>query len=167
MYHIVAGLISLTGCFGSVMTIVSEYLRWKSYGKFSIATKVPVQIFGLKGPLVLIALCLYLIVTVLLVTETSTLTTFYLISIWSVLYFDIGLKFYNTLKEAMTHMIDVLVHCTNFLLFLYTLIKLSFIPVSFLIFGSLFWGLAVLNRLNHRKQLQDNSEGRNSYHLVA
>lgn len=153
MYHIVAASISFIGCLGSFMTLLSEFFRWKSYGKFSIATKIPVQFFGIKGPLALIALMLYLILSILLATETGTSTVFYICCSWAVLYFDLAIEFYESTKEAFAHSIDRVVHATNSILLFYSFIKLSFIPVTFLLLGSLFWGILVLKRVRKRREI--------------
>lgn len=50
----------------SCYTFLGETFRWKSYGSFSIATKIPVKILCFTGPLCVISFLLYLIISVLL-----------------------------------------------------------------------------------------------------
>merc|ERR1712176_1236425 len=105
---------------GSGIAFVGEARRWSSYGQFSIATKIPVQIFGVKGPLVMVSAFLYFLMGFLLATETGTGTVFYFCSSWTVIYIDMGMEWYESWKSMFTPVIDCVIHTTNLIVLVYS-----------------------------------------------
>mmetsp|Transcript_310 Transcript_310/g.369 ORF Transcript_310/g.369 Transcript_310/m.369 type:complete len:178 (+) Transcript_310:275-808(+) len=147
MHHIFAAAICAFGMLSCCVAFTAEELRWSSYGQFSIATKIPVQIFGVKGPLVMVSALLYFLMGVLLISETGTGTVFYFCASWSVIYIDMGMEWYNSWRAMFAPTIDIIIHLTNFVVVFYSLLKLSYFPVTFILAGSGLWGVLVLMRL--------------------
>lgn len=46
--------VAMVGLFTSLFAYIGETFRWPSFLRFSVTTKVPIQIFGVNGPLVMV-----------------------------------------------------------------------------------------------------------------
>mmetsp|Transcript_10306 Transcript_10306/g.32836 ORF Transcript_10306/g.32836 Transcript_10306/m.32836 type:complete len:144 (+) Transcript_10306:325-756(+) len=51
MYHIVASGVAVVGMIASLVALLGERFQWGSFVQFSVATKVPVEIFCVSGPI--------------------------------------------------------------------------------------------------------------------
>ena len=128
-------------------------MRWdpKSFQRFSIATKIPVEIFCVSGPLVFVTSIIYLIMAGLLMLDTSTSSVFFLSTSWSAIMIDMSFVCYNqVLNEILANRVDIILHLVNFFTVGYSYHQLKFFPITFVICGLTFWGTVVLIRIYSR-----------------
>eukprot|EP00924_Labyrinthula_sp_SR-Ha-C_P006142 maker-scaffold_54-snap-gene-1.22-mRNA-1 protein AED:0.20 eAED:0.20 QI:76/1/1/1/1/1/3/1480/160 len=157
MHHIYAAMICFAGAICCFVSLFGEYYRWKSYGQFSIATKVPVQICGLNGPIAFLCFLLYNIFGLLLITETGTTDVFYFSTFWTVFYLEMGLDFYDSFYDMVKPNIDKVIHFTNLFTMVYSFVNVRKVPYTFVALGGIFWGFHSLRKISmkHRTAKQN------------
>ena len=146
-------LICVTGALLSCLSLAFERNQWDlaSYNRFSIATKVPVQVLCVSGPLVLVSACLYSLLALLLLMN-GTREVFFIAASWSAICIDMSLVMYDSLSQILANWIDIVIHLVNFAVLVHTFRQLRFFPVVFMVSGLTFWGVVIGIRLWRRYQ---------------
>lgn len=150
---------------GIIISIIALYRESKRLGnpnRFSVSTKIPVQIFCISGPLVLLTLILYLLLLILLYLQPNrTTSVFYISSSWTIIFMDmnvtyyfrqpvyllpqhqqhhpIGSYFYNHPGLYDLSKTDLSLHLVNIITVIHSYSKLPFIPLAFIIGSLSFW----------------------------
>lgn len=140
----------MVGLFTSCLAYIGEMFRWPSFLRFSVTTKVPIQIFGVNGPLVMVGAVIYLMLVVyfsLLAPRRGTGFPFYITTMWSIIFIELGFDHYKTWIDMCTPVVDIVLHAVNAVIITYSFLKLNYFPVTFLLGGSFFWGMLVLARV--------------------
>lgn len=148
-----ASVICAFGIIFSIYTLVMEQLKWdmKSFQRFSVATKIPVEVFCISGPLVLVSAIIYSILAGLLLTGSSSSSAFFIASSWSAIMIDMSFVCYNNaLYEILTNKVDFILHVVNLATVYHTFIDLRFFPYIFVVCGLSFWAVVIGIRLVRR-----------------
>ena len=150
MYHIFASCVACFGMLASIIAMIGEKYKWASFGEFSIATKVPVELFFVTGPIVLVTTLLYGMFAFLLATERATSTVFYFSASWSVIFTDMSLILYKDWRTLVHRRIDMCLHAVNIITAGYSFANMAYMPTSFLLIVSGCWGCLVMSRVVKR-----------------
>lgn len=151
--NIRAALVCAFGTVFSLHTLLIEHMKWdpKSFQKFSIATKIPVEIFCVSGPLVLVSAIIYTIMAGLLFLGGGSSSAFFIAASWSAIMIDMSFVCYtNALYEIFTNRVDLVLHIVNFFTVYNAFNQLRFFPFTFVICGLFFWTVVIGIRLVRR-----------------
>jgi hypothetical protein len=141
-----ASMFCLIGAVFSLHTLLVEHLKWdpKSFQRFSVATKIPVEIFCVSGPLVLVSAIIYSILAGLLYIGGGSSSAFFISASWSAIMVDMSFVCYsNAIYEIMTNRVDLVLHIVNLVTVYNAFTQLRFFPYTFVICGLSFWGVVI------------------------
>jgi hypothetical protein len=154
-------MVCMAGVAASLTSLAFEKYQWNmsSFSRFSIATKVPVQVFCVSGPLVMVSAFLYLILALLLLMD-GTREVFFIAASWTAICIDMSLVMYETsaISQIANNWIDVCLHVVNALVVVHTFNKLHFFPVVFMASGVAFWGVVMSIRVYRKWRGDDGGE---------
>jgi hypothetical protein len=153
-----ASVICAFGAAFSLYTLLVEHMKWdpKSFQRFSVATKIPVEIFCISGPLVLVSAIIYTMLAGLLLTGSSSSSAFFIASSWSAIMIDMSFVCYsNAVYEIFSNRIDLVLHLVNAVTVVYTFNQLRFFPFTFVICGLSFWAVVIAIRVFRRLSAND------------
>jgi len=151
--HVQAAFVCLAGTLFSLHTMVVEHRKWnpKSFQRFSVATKIPVEIFCVSGPLVLVSAIIYTILAGLLLLGDGSASAFFIASSWSAIMIDMSFVCYsNPLYEIATNRVDLVLHLINLITVYNAFRQLRFFPFTFVICGLFFWAVVIGIRVMRR-----------------
>ena len=157
-----ASLICAFGALFSLYTLVVEHMKWdpKSFQRFSVATKIPVEIFCISGPLVLVSAIIYTMLAGLLLTGSGSSSAFFIASSWSAIMIDMSFVCYsNAIYEIFSNKIDLVLHVVNAITVVYTFNQLKFFPFTFVICGLSFWAVVIAIRGFRNLSVKDRNSG--------
>mmetsp|Transcript_15928 Transcript_15928/g.25989 ORF Transcript_15928/g.25989 Transcript_15928/m.25989 type:complete len:140 (+) Transcript_15928:1166-1585(+) len=139
MHHVVATSTAVIGMLVSIFALLGERLKWASFAEFSVATKVPVEVFFVSGPIVMVTLLLYGILAFLLATEQATSTVFYISASWAIIFLDMSLILYKEWKDMFRRNIDICLHSVNIVITAYAFSHMPYTPTAFIIISLGCW----------------------------
>jgi hypothetical protein len=139
MYNLVAALAALGGVAVSVAALLGERLKWHSFEHFSVATKVPVEIFCVSGPIVMVTAVLYALLAFLLASERATSTVFYISACWSIIFVDMSAMLYSEWRDLLRGSVDVCLHSVNLVIVGYALLHMPYVPSTFILISLGCW----------------------------
>jgi len=144
-------MVCVVGAVASLVSLALERYQWDlaSYNRFSIATKVPVQVFCVSGPLVLVSACLYSLLALLLLMD-GTREVFFVTASWTAICVDMSCVMYDAVGQMLSNWIDVVLHLVNIAILAHTFRQLDFLPSVFIASGSAFWGVVIGIRICRR-----------------
>lgn len=143
------------GALFSLYTMVVEHFKWdaKSFQRFSVATKIPVEVFCLSGPLVLVSAVIYAIMAVLWLLDSGSSSIFFISASWSAIMIDMSFVCYtNVMAEICANRVDVVLHVVNLFTVVFAFQHLRFVPLTFILCGLTFWGAVIAIRVCRRSQ---------------
>jgi len=145
------------GAVASVVSLVLERSQWDiaSYNRFSVATKVPVQVLCVSGPLVMVSACLYSLLAVLLLMG-GTREVFFISASWAAICIDMSAVLYDSVAQMCANWVDLTLHAVNLFVVVHTFSRLPVLPGVFMVGGVVFWGVVLGMRLWRR--LSDSKE---------
>lgn len=148
---VVGAAVCAVGAVASLLCLARERYQWElaSYNRFSVATKVPVQVLCVSGPLVLVSSCLYALLGALLLMG-GTREVFYICSSWAAICIDMSFVLYDRVQQVFTNWIDVVIHVVNLFVITRTFRQLQTVPVVFITSGTVFWTVVLGMRLWRR-----------------
>mmetsp|Transcript_9154 Transcript_9154/g.18023 ORF Transcript_9154/g.18023 Transcript_9154/m.18023 type:complete len:239 (-) Transcript_9154:394-1110(-) len=164
MYHVFAATIAGVGMIVSLYALLGERFKWASFTRFSVATKVPVVILCVSGPIVMVTFILYAFLAFLLVTERATSTCFYISASWTVIFTDMSLILYRDWRDLCRRNVDLSLHIVNSVILIYTFANMPYTPTSFVLISLGCWGSLVMSRVfkrymeKHRPRLPSREE---------
>jgi len=150
MYHIMAAMVAVLGMAASVYALLGERYKWSSFVGFSVATKVPVEIFFVSGPIVMVTFLLYAVLAFLLSTERATSTVFYISASWAMIFIDMSLVLYDDWRDIFRKYVDTCLHTVNIYIAVYALINMPYTPTTFILITQACWGTLVMTRVVRR-----------------
>jgi hypothetical protein len=139
MYNLVAALAALGGVVVSLAALLGERLKWASFEHFSVATKVPVEIFCVSGPIVMVTAVLYALLAFLLASERATSTVFYISACWSIIFVDMSAMLYSEWRDLLRGSVDVCLHSVNLVIVGYALLHMPYVPSTFILISLGCW----------------------------
>jgi len=157
--NVKASLICALGAIFSIYTLVIEQMKWdpRSFQRFSVATKIPVEVFCISGPLVLVSAIIYVIMAGLLFMGGSPTSTFFISSSWSAIMIDMSFVCYSSpFTEILTNKVDLILHIVNVITIYNSFNQLRFFPFTFVVCGLTFWGVVVALRLLRKFRAGEN-----------
>lgn len=134
-------LLCLLGVGLSVLVLVGEQFHWfpNSFQRFSVATKIPIEIFCVTGPVVLLSAVIYTIMLVLLLMDSNTSSVFFLSASWTAILMDMTLICYDEVVHLTKSKDDLAMHAINLLIVYFAFARLRFVPYTFILCGLFFW----------------------------
>ncbi len=150
----------VVGIITSAVALVKEIKRLSNPNKFSVSTKIPVQIFCISGPLVFVTLILYSLLAILIYLQPNkTISVFYISTSWSIIFIDMNITYYfrqpfymmqqqqqqqlqdTFIQPTLSDLskIDLLLHLVNIITTIHSYSKLPFVPVAFILSSLSFW----------------------------
>ncbi|KAH9259073.1 hypothetical protein BASA81_002693 [Batrachochytrium salamandrivorans] len=133
----------------SVLVLMGEQFHWfpNSFQRFSVATKIPIEIFCVTGPVVLLSAVIYTIMLVLLLMDSNTSSVFFLSASWTAILMDMTLICYDEVVDLTKSKDDLAMHAINLLIVYFAFARLRFVPYTFILCGLFFWiSVTVLRR---------------------
>jgi hypothetical protein len=127
-----------------VAALLGERLKWHSFGHFSVATKVPVEIFCVSGPIVMVTAVLYALLVFLLASERATSTVFYISACWSIIFVDMSAMLYSEWRDLLRGSVDVCLHSVNLVIVGYALLHMPYVPSTFILISFGCWYVSAL-----------------------
>jgi len=155
----------------SAVALYGEHRKWPSQAAFSVATKVPVELFCISGPIVLVTFTLYLLLMFLVVTchhsaraeaehledvnySTCMAPVFYISAGWSTVYVDLCFALYSDISELFRQRFDMSLHAINCALTVLAFFSLGEMPWAFLLCGVGFWSSILFARIWRRIRMK-------------
>jgi len=150
MYHLTASFVAVLGVLTSFYALLGERFKWASFGSFSVATKVPVEVFCVEGPIVMVTFVLYALLAFLLATERATSTCFYISASWAIIFMDMCIILHKDWRDIYKQNIDSMLHFVNAYISTFCLVNMQYLPTSFLLISLACWGALVMSRVIRR-----------------
>ena len=146
----------LVGAAISAVALYGEHRKWPSQADFSVATKVPVELLCITGPIVLVSFTLYLLLAYLIVTchdSASMKPVFYISTGWTMVYLDMCVTMYKNKSEIFTQRFDMSLHTVNFSLAILSYIFIDIFPWAFAMCAGGFWASIIVARVYRKYRL--------------
>jgi hypothetical protein len=160
--NLIAAGICLLGAVSSIYALLVEQFKLDraSFSRFSVATKIPVEVLCLSGPLVLVSTIMYILLSALILLEGSSKYVFFISASWSAIVIDMSFVMYESVSDVLANRIDLIIHIVNACTVANSFSQLNFFPYTFILSGSVFWLAVIIMRiLNHSSRGREHEGG--------